>query len=503
MSAWHHPTLGPIELIPRNLCAKKVWQHFYDAHEHWERLCDVDVAALRLKAENLIGTARANNSTLPQAAMQHRPQARDLLVSHHDSNYAPAYSAELASPETVWTSSMDRKWRHHALTPRAVVIVVQLDRPKSWIVTAFRPHPPISNVIWSEADLRRHGISYFRRETDVNVSEFSAAVADNLRRASKPPSSAKELWWLASATGYARLLRNVPEVRDALPAAEAALSGTPGSLFEELRRTVDWAHLGERLADALKESRPEVLEGVLADAEELLAVASVVGAESMAVAFCDEAEMLLPWLPAEWAHIADRARHRMQVTAAQPSPLVRLWTAVEDAATAALVREATPSVRPVSRLADVIIPQQPWWLHWQNRISDLATRASTALTTWVEQSVAGLTMAAPAPTMGGSKVANVEWEVHGIPAPGAPHHRVFVVDSEHPDGHEVTQQFTESDGGLWRLNAGEQALVVIVAGTTPLVGGSLAQVLKETSNRDDAVARARVLQPTHATKARR
>ncbi len=56
---------------------------------------------------------------------------------------------------------------------------------------------------------------------------------------------------------------------------------------------------------------------------------------------------------------------------------------------------------------------------------------------------------------------------------------------------------------LWRLEGNEQALVVIIAGDRPLVGLGMAQVLNEASTRDDVVARARALQPSHATKARR
>src|SRR5690606_40432115 len=59
MSAWTHPSLGPIELIPPKLCPKKVWQHFYDPGEHWERVCAVDVAVMRREAEVTVGAARS------------------------------------------------------------------------------------------------------------------------------------------------------------------------------------------------------------------------------------------------------------------------------------------------------------------------------------------------------------------------------------------------------------------------------------------------------------
>lgn len=503
MNAWTHPSLGPIEFIPRRLSPKKVWQHFYDPGENWGRVCAADVASMRRDAEGVVGVARASEDALPRLAGERWRRARDLLVAHHDATYAPAYSSEMSSPGTVWTSSMDTAHRHQALTPRSIFIVVQLDRPRSWVVTAFRPHPPVQDVAWDEDELRRHGVWYFRKETGVNVDDLSPAVAENLRRVSRTPSTAKELWWLASAVGYGRLLRHVPEVHDALPAAEAALSGVPDSLLEELRRALDWQSLVGRLADALKEARSEDIEDVLAEAEELLAVGGAVGAELDGAAFCAEAEKLLPWLPAEWAHVADRARHRVSVIAAQPSLVVRLWSAVEDAATAALAREAAPAVRPASRLADDLIPQQPRWFIWRDRIADLAGRATAAATSWIDRSIEGLTVAPLAPTMGSSGVSNDEWAVRGHPAPGALHYRAFVVDEAHPDGWEVTKQFTEADGELWRIDDNEQVLVVIVAGEGPLVGLGMAQVLNDASTRDDVVVRARALQPTQAMKARR
>ncbi|RZO63731.1 MAG: hypothetical protein EVA89_06310, partial [Sandaracinaceae bacterium] len=97
MRAWAHPSLGPIDLIPRKLCPKKVWQHFYDPGEHWERVCAVDVAVMRRETEAIVGTARATARELPRLAGERWRRARDLLVAHHDGNYAPAYFSEMSS----------------------------------------------------------------------------------------------------------------------------------------------------------------------------------------------------------------------------------------------------------------------------------------------------------------------------------------------------------------------------------------------------------------------
>lgn len=501
MSAWTHP--GPIDRIPENLCPKKVWRHFYDPHEHWERICRIDIAALRSQAEDVVGATRASAQELPSLDSERWRRAKALLTADHDDAYAPAYGAELSSHDTVWTPSMDTTHRLRALTPRSVFVVVQLDQPRSWVVTAFRPRPQVQSADWEESELRQHAVWYFRRVTGINFQELAQAVTDNLRRASSPPSTAKGLWWLASAVSYGRLLRHMPEVQDALLAAEKTLIQTPDAVREALRAALEWTSLTERLSDSLKEARPEDLEAVLADAEELLAVAPVVGAESEAETFCQEAELLLPWLPVEWTHLADRARHRGELFAAQPSLSARLWSAVENATTAAIARVIAPSVRPASRLADRVITQQPLSVHWTDRLSRLETSVTTKATAWIVRTIEQLTMAPLAPTMGGSDLTNDDWTICGWPTPDAPAYRVFVVDTEHPDGLEVTEQFTEADGELWRLTGHEQALVVIIAGESPLAGLSMAQVLEDASTRNDVVARTREFQPTQATKARR
>jgi hypothetical protein len=503
MRVWTHPSLGPIEFIPEDRSPKKVWQHFYDRDEHWERLCDADVAAMRCHAEKFLGMTRAEGETLPPLRGAQGRRARELLLAHHDESYAPAYSTEMAAPGTVWTPTMDARHRHRALTPRSVFIVVELDHPRSWIVTAFRPHPAVQDVDWTEDDLRRHGVSYFWRNTDVKVDELAPAVVESLRRVSTAASTAKELWWLASATGFGRLLRHVPEVNEALSAAEIALSDTPDAVIETLRRGLDWETLAGRLAEALKETRAEDLEAVLADAEELLAVASAVGAESDAEAFCNEAEMLLPWLPVEWAYLADRARQRLHALAVEESLIGRLWAAVEDGATGTLAREGAPSVHPVSRFAEDLIPKQSPLVRLRERIAVLATRTTATASAWITRCLERLSIEPLPPTMGGADVEVVEWSVLGRPSPETPHFRVFVVDANHPDGYEVTDKFSETDGDLWRLSEHERALVVIIAAEWPLVGETLAEVLEEATTRQDVVADARELQPTQTTKARR
>ena len=230
MTAWKHPRLGAIDLMPPGLRPKKVWQHFYDEAEYWDRLCDEDVAPFRGEAESIVGLRRQDRQALPRLDGARWHRARDLMVRHHDAFYALAYRAEMVAPETVWTPGMDAKHRHRALTPRSVFLVIQLDQP-SWVVTAFRPHPDLRGVEWDEADLRRHAVWYFRKETGMNVEELTRTVAENLQRASSaPPGSVRDLWWLASAVGYGRLLGDHAAVRSHIDVAEGALAGAATGL---------------------------------------------------------------------------------------------------------------------------------------------------------------------------------------------------------------------------------------------------------------------------------
>lgn len=494
MPAWKHPTLGPVEYIPPKMRPAKVWKHFYDEAQHWERLCGQDVGPMRAEAEAVARILRVDHDALPRMEGERWRRGRDLLVRHHDAAYAPAYQTEMASSETVWTPGMDAQHRHKALTPRSVFVVVQFDQP-SWVVTAFRPHPPTQGVEWDEADLRRHGAWYFRKETGMEPESLVRATAENLQRVSSvAPRSVRDVWWLASAVGYGRLLVDHAEVRAALPAAESTLGAADENLLAELRRSLDWDGCLRRLASALKETRSEDLEGLLASSEELLAVADAIGAAPRAEAFCADAEALIAWMPQEWGHLISHAARRCEVFGSSECLVLRLWAAVEDAAVGAAIRETAPSVRPEARLVDAIMPAEPVWLRWRDRVAALARAVSGTAREWVRTCLDAVTVTQPAPAMGGAG-ATEQWDVRGRPAPNAPHVRIFVIDGDNPDGCEVTERFTESDGDLWRMAQGERALIVVVASESPLPGTGLESVLAHAAARDDAVAEVREISP--------
>ena len=496
MRAWAHPTLGRIDPLPPAMRPTKVWKHFYSAAEHWERLCGQDVSKLRTQAEVALGILREHHDEFPGMEGESGRRGRLLCGHHHDVLYGPAYQNEIASPETVWTRQPDAQQRRRALTPRSVFVVVQFD-PSAWVVTAFRPHPPSRGVEWEEADLRRYGAGYFRKETGMEIKDLTRATAENLRRASSVPiDSVQALWWLASAVGYGRLLNDHAEVRAVLPAAERALAEVGTDLLDELRRALDWDGSRRRLASALKETRSEDAEEALAAIEELLAVAGAVGAGAHAEAFCAEAEALIAWLPAEWTHLGQQAAARCSAFGPSPHGVPRMWATVEEALLGAAIRTLVPAVRPVARWTDALLPPMPRWTLWRERVVARTQDLSTAVAEWVRASLDGIRITSPAPAMGGVGASAEPSEVRVDPPPNAPCFRAFVVDEDHPDGCEVTAHFSAPDGYVWQMNPGDEgALIVLVASRSPILGADLNQVMEQAATGDDTFVEAREISP--------
>ncbi|TXD37915.1 hypothetical protein FRC96_08110 [Lujinxingia vulgaris] len=496
---------GLVTPLPNHLRPRKAWKHFYDTKQHWERLCDVEIDTLRAQAESLVGTQRARERKLPRLKSVNRSQALELIAQHHDDFYAPVYMEEMAQPETIWTPKMDSRWRHRALTPNSIFLVIELNKSKSVVVTAFRPHEPSKNVKWDETALRRHGIKYFKKETSMTVDDFASFAAQNLQEASThPPKTVKDLWWLTSAIGDGRLVRSHNEVQNALQEAESLLQAAPADLIEEFKDTLDWEGVLDELAESLQEPRPEDLEAALASSAELLAIGDAVGAEEETNAFFEELEILVAWVPSEWSHLAESAHARAAIYAGSESPVLRMWEVVEDAALAAVVRESEPAVRPAATLVDALFPKPSRFARWSTRIAEVTSQASETVKDWIEKSLEAIAIQEPMPMMSGNVTERETWEVRGTPLPNAPTYKMFVVDDEYPEGEDVTNHFTPSEGFIWELEEPEsEALIILIVADAPLKEKSLNTLLDEAASRDDVVIRTRVIQPTQATNDRR
>lgn len=501
MKTWRHPELGEIGLIPEKLAPKKLWRHFYDPRERWHALCDADVVGMRLEVEALVGVARDKSTQLPTVEPERWRALKPLFLRHHQDAYGPTYLREMALADACWTPEMDGQLRHCVLTPNAVFGVVQLDHFLSWVVTAYRPLPRSGNVELGEDEIRPYAENYYLRKTSIGVEGFTNRVVLELRRCVEVPQELNGLWWLASAVGQGRLLREREEVRVVLEPAERLLAAVEPGLVKELASGLEWEELEDEFVSALKEDRPEDFEAWLADVESVLAVADALGAVAETKAFLEQTERLIPWVPLEWAHLLDMAQSRLDGFEAGAS-VTRLWGAVAEALVSASLRAGEPTIRPVARLVDRLIPAKPESLI--GRIEAVADRVGGWLQGALDSAIRGLRVEAPVPQMGGDDEPRVVAEVLGGTLDGLPHVRVFVIDEQYPAGVEVTESARESGAPLWQFEReDESAWVVVVAGEEPAHGGDLSALVEEAEHREDVGIAARELQPTQATKERR
>jgi len=492
MASWIHPKLGPISPLPPRLQPKKVWKHFYNREEQWGCLCEQDPLRLRQEVEELVGVSRDRQLELPFIDGGRWSRVRELLRRHHDEAYGATYLAEMASDETIWTEGMDRKFRHAALTPRSVYLIVELSQ-RSWVVTAYRPHPPTTGVTWEEEDFRRHGLWKLAREEGMRNMDIVRSATEQLRlTASSAPTGERDLWWLASAVGYGRLLASEPEIASLLPAAEALLTSVDARLKATLARALDWDGILQRLAAGLKDDRPEEMEDALGAAEDLLAVAAPLEEEEAAARFLDRASELLPWIPAEWNHLLARAANRKDLLGGL---IAQLWDTVEDALTGALLRQGPPATIPAHRLVDQVMreaemhPAVPGQERLFERAAALMERLQSSILealapaqSWIK----GLQPMSPAPAMGAG-VADDDrpWELRCSALSSTQPQRVFVIDEEYPGGYEVTDLAQAGDVSLWSLEApGQVALVVLLISEDLVPGERLEDALAFAEQRD-------------------
>lgn len=508
MKGWKHPRLGRIDPLSTDAQPHKVWKHFYDEAEHWERLCDTDVASLRGESERIVGEHRERESALPRMSPKKFRRAKKLLKRHHDDFYARIYGSEMMSEETIWTPFMDSQHRVRALTLRSIFVVVELESPECRVVTAYRPHPTLRDVSMNEAEIQRYAKDYFERRTGMKLDGLARTAADCLQRATTAaPVAASDTWWLASAIGYGRLLSTHALVKPKLQVAERMLESVSPNLLTELAESLDWDGCLELVASALKETRPEDLEHALASSEELLAVAGPIEANDAAKEFIEAFELLIAWVPPEWSHLADTAGARTAAFNDSDSLVLRMWESVEEAVLASLIREGEPTVRPAATLIDSLIPPPKPWHRFADRISKLPTRIGASVSAagyWAASSLDSIAVQRPAPAMGDSATDSEHWEVRSTAAENAPDFRAFVVDDDHPDGYDVSDLFSPTDVSIWQIDSAEDsALVVVVAGEAPLHEGGLDALLNEAEAREDVVVQTREVQPTQVTKAKR
>jgi hypothetical protein len=476
---WSHPVLGTILALARRYQPTKVWKHLYDPAERWKDLAPFDPNRLHEEA-----VAQGCPPFRPSTA--HPPldwRVQRLLQRHHDLAYEPAYGAELASPDARWSVKLADLERWVARTPRAVIVVVARTA-EARVVTAYRPLPPLPGVGWDDEDFQRQADYVFEKETGMEPAQ----LAQDLQRLARAgAASPRDAWWLALAVGRgrARLARD-PALREPLAAAEAALAGAGSGVRAEVGTELRADDLLDRLADGLKEERPEDAERALSDIEDALIVFDTLGLDDRASELLNAANSLVTWAPPEFVALGRQAALREAELGAGSA--AAMWVGVAESLLGAQVREVAPVRRPTSTLVDSLVPE-PSLL---DRIAAWADRGSQEVRAWASAQLGRFDVQAPVPVMGQRAVAEQPWTLVGSVDHLGPWFRAFVVDLDYPAGHDVTALLGTPGGTLWNLeHARQEAHLVIVSAAVAVPGEDLGALLVAANDRQDAVVLAR------------
>lgn len=470
--------------IPSKAAPKKLWKHFYNPTERWDRLCDVNINAWRQEAEGIIGYTRETHDEPPQVSHKTWARAKPLFREHHESGYMPVYMSELEDEHTRFAPSNDDSPRTIALTPRALYIVIDNDSNAPWVVTAYRPYPYGKRFDWDEDDFQRVAAKRFQNNTMSNHT-YTATVASWLERANKPASTTQELWRLAFSVAQARTLAEDARIATLLAESTRALEATPRELFIELGALLDFGTCIEQLSLGLEQERPEDFEQALEGAEELLVVAEVIGAHEKSTHFIEDIEAIIPWVPAEWSHLRVRARNHAAMLDAE-SGARRLWELVEDCVIAACVMEGEPAVKPTPHLYKKLLPAASPWAPLLEQLSRLTHNITKAIETPLSQLTDSFQVMQPAPLMGSTLEEQRELRAHMPTLSPELHARIFVVDEEHPEGFDVTEYIGQTSSHFWTLDNDERALVVFILSEAPIaLGASLDELVALARERED------------------
>jgi len=469
MKTWQHPELGTVGPIVRARQHKKVWKHLYNPVERWGELGAGEPAQLEAEA-----VQAGCPPFFPGVAPPHMDwRVVRVLQKQHDRAFEPAYTRELRAPGTQWRVKVACPERWVARTPRAVVSFVRIGAPAR-VVTAYRPHPPVPDVNWGEADFQTQADYLFDKETAMRSAWVERVVIELDARGSRVPTTPQDAWWLALAVGYGRPLRADARIARALEKAEqqlldaAALSLVP---------SVDVDRLLDRLGEALKGEELEDLEAGLAAVEDALVVADAAKL-AYGTPLLAKATELISWLGAHEtiaAHAAQRAELLRDSSAAE------FWDAVDEAVVAAALREGAPERQPGAALVDELLPSTSSTERFATLLDSWAKQSAG----WVEQVVAGVRLAPAVPAMGAS---TQPWELRASLPEGTQHIRAFVVDPEYPNGYEVSEMFVQGGAVLWHLERpGQEAMLVVIGAGSPVRGASLAEVIEAAADRSDAM----------------
>lgn len=485
--SWRHPQIGLIDPLRKSHQPKKLWKHFYDEAEHWERLCEVDISLLRDKAESILNVRRNERRELSLVSHSFQEHAQQV----HDEHYGRVYMAQMSDSETRW-SMMDKRYRHHALTPYSIFITVALEEPQSVVITAFRPLPKVHGINMSEEQIAEQANLYFENRVFMNIHRLNELTLRMFSHHTTTPQDIESLWSLTLAMGQAQLLRT-PEIRQAVSKAQVLLAQVPDHVVSALVDALDWQACLDQMICALETESLEEMEDALVQAQALLMVAPLLGAQQQATDFVDDAKMVIAWVPASWSILAEHAASRREHFEQQNQILFEMWSFVEQTIWEATLRYQTPSIRPKASIAYALVDAsaRPEWLQqlsqWFRSMSDQFKKSLEQLAT--------LELTPTSPMMGSENVAEKTIEVRVQLNQPHSYFKAFVVDESRPGGVDVTANVA-SDGLIWMLDDTEdRAVFLLFTSTSPIRGSHLSEICDEVLVRNDVAISSAYIAP--------
>lgn len=432
---WDHPSIGDVEPMPPWIQPTKTWRHLHSPSERWENLVGREL-------ERLADSARRCGCPPRDASSPQTEFGKDCagaLRSQHDNYWRAAYGAELmATTTTCGRSVWDQRWI--LASARGVYLVVAPKQP-AVVITAYRPHPLGLNVLWSERDFVAATRHRFEKETGMRRDTLSS-----LR--SEPADDAGSVWRLAVAIADARELEGDPELRAALNPAEARLAALPVPLRSAA--LPDGGVVVDECEAAIREDDGDPT-GALLGLADAVAATQILASEEAARGLVERLAVVLDWMPSAWAEYGTFAATVARTSA---GAVREFWEAVGERAIAVRLQNL-PSARPSQATLADRLTEPAWWQPWIDGVASLGERVARA----AADTLPGWQLAT-AQLAGGDAV----WEVVGPrPATQDPV-QVFVVDHEHADGAEVTQDFQRGQA-IWNLERpGQEARVLVFRG---------------------------------------
>lgn len=464
--SWQHRTLGRVGPLGRHRLRGKTWKHLYSPFERWDSLIGADVAGLRESWMQAGGQSWRH----AELAVDSPTAALEVLSTHHRSHWMPAYAVDLLDPAALSARSLvTGRW--NVCSTRGVFVALTSEGQSWQIVTVFRPHPGGRGVDWTSEDFFAYGRDYWERKTNMN-----STLASELLNATATVNTVDKARRLALLVGRARWSTD-PAVLAALPAADIALSNIEKSLRVAI--VTNGLPVLNEIEHAIRAEDVDDAAVALMTLEDEIAVATALGRDTDAGAWASEAAQMLEFCPGDWTALLPLAASRSRQLGGN---LALPWDAAASAIAGAVAREPTPAIRPESTLLDSVLPPPPW-------IGVAEPAVSTAFAALGGRLTFANNTAYAEPRMAMGKASQEAWRVRlSEDLPRSNHSRLFVLDLNHPDGHCADAQLRDPAAWVWELDRpGDEAVLVFVSASSPVVGGTLAHALRSAAGLGDAV----------------